>query len=517
MRRYLANQSHTSSFYYQLIGDFAVNGQTFAANWKVNENAPQDDKKHLTSKSYADALAARLRGKDADIKAAGVQEKETAPPLPFNLVKLQQTMNRQHRMTAARTLEITQQLREKYKAITYNRSDCSYLSDEQFNEAPQVLDALQGMGDFNGFALDRSRKSKAFDSGKVTAHTAIIPTANVPALNALSEHERLVYLAIAQHYLVQFMPNKRYLEASVVVEVDAETFSARATKTMDPGFSAFLKGEASDANDEAMPDSAFEVLQALRTGESGRCDAVTVNEKKTTPPPLFTEATLLAALVRVADFVEDARIKQLLKEKDKDKKDEHGGIGTPATRSDMLEKLKSRQFIREEKGKLIPTETGVAFFHALPESATLPDMTALWSAQQSDIEQGNKTVDEFVNALIDDLRPHVKTVSVGEIQGQVKPHSGQVERLSTPCPHCGKTIVVRPKLFACTGCDFKIWSTVAEKKLTTKQVETLISKGKTSEIKGFSSKKTGKSFSAILVLQDKTSGKVGFEFNHNGK
>ncbi|WGM08728.1 type IA DNA topoisomerase [Arsenophonus nasoniae] len=517
VRRYLANQSHTSSFYYQLIGDFAVSGQKFAANWKINENAPQDDKKRLTSKSYADALAARLRGKDADIKAAGVQEKETAPPLPFNLVRLQQTMNRQHKMTAARTLEITQQLREKYKAITYNRSDCSYLSDEQFNEAPQVLEALQGISDFNGLALDRSRKSKAFDSGKVTAHTAIIPTAKVPELNALSEHERLVYLAIAQHYLVQFMTNKRYLEASVVVEVEGETFSARATKTMDAGFSAFLKGEASDASDEAMPDSAFEVLQALRTGQRGDCDAVTVNEKKTTPPPLFTEATLLAALVRVADFVEDARIKQLLKEKDKDKKDEHGGIGTPATRSDMLEKLKNRQFIREEKGKLIPTETGVAFFRALPESATLPDMTALWSAQQSDIEQGSKTVDEFINALIDDLRQHVNTVSVGEIKGETKPNSGQVERLATPCPHCSKDIVIRPKLFACTGCDFKIWSTIAEKKLSTKQVETLIQKGKTSEIKGFSSKKTGKSFSAILVLQDKTSGKVGFEFNHNGK
>lgn len=218
-------------------------------------------------------------------------------------------MNRQHKMTAARTLEITQQLREKYKAITYNHSDYSYLSDEQFNDAPQVLEALQGISDFNGLSLDRSRKSKAFDSGKVTAHTAIIPTAKVPELNTLSEHERRVYLAIAQHHLVQFMPNKRYLEASVVVEVDGETFSARATKTMDAGF------------------SAFDVLQALRTGETGHCDAVTVNEKKTTPPPLFTEATLLAA-----DFVEDARIKQLLKEKDKDKKDEHGGIGTPATR-----------------------------------------------------------------------------------------------------------------------------------------------------------------------------------------
>ncbi|HGJ5898889.1 DNA topoisomerase 3 [Arsenophonus apicola] len=509
VRRYLANQSHTSSFYYSLVGNFLVNGQQFSANWKVNENAPQDDKKRLTSKRYADDLAARLRGKDADIKAAGVQEKENAPPLPFNLVKLQQYMNKYFKMTAAKTLEITQQLREKYKAITYNRSDCSYLSDEQFNEAPQVLEALQGISDFNGLSLVTSQKSKAFDSGKVTAHTAIIPTANVPALNALSEHERLVYLAIAQHYLVQFMPNRRYLESSVVVEVDDETFSARATKTLDAGFSAFLKGETSNVEDEDISDSAFEVLKTLRTGQRGNCDVVTVNEKKTKPPPLFTEATLLAALVRVADFVEDARIKQLLKEKDKDKKDEHGGIGTPATRSDMLEKLKTRQFIREEKGKLIPTETGVAFFRALPESATLPDMTALWSAQQSDIEQGNQTVEEFVNALLDDLRQLVNTVSVGEIKSEAKPNSGQGERLSTPCPNCGKDIVVRPKLFACTGCDFKIWSTVAEKKLTTKQVETLIQKGKTGIIKGFKSK-AGKNFDAILKLEK--SGKLVFEF-----
>lgn len=110
------------------------------------------------------------------------------------------------------------------------------------------------------------------------------------------------------------------------------------------------------------------------------------------------------------------------------------------------------------------------------------------------------------------MRQKVNTVSAGDIKGEAKPNSGQAERLTTPCPHCAKEIVVRPKLFACMGCNFKIWSTVAEKTLTPKQVETLIQKGKTSEIKGFISKKTGKPFSAMLVLQDKTSGKVGFEF-----
>ncbi|HGV2747866.1 TPA: DNA topoisomerase, partial [Escherichia coli] len=107
------------------------------------------------------------------------------------------------KMTAQKTLDITQQLREKYKAITYNRSDCSYLSDEQFSEAPQVIDALKSVFP-QSLDIDPARKSKAFNSAKVTAHTAIIPTASVPDVNALSTDERNVYLAIAQHYLVQF-------------------------------------------------------------------------------------------------------------------------------------------------------------------------------------------------------------------------------------------------------------------------------------------------------------------------
>ncbi|ELM7841782.1 DNA topoisomerase 3 [Escherichia coli] len=509
VRRYLANQSHTSSFYYTLAGDFSVNGQQFTANWKVSEDAPQDDKKRLTSKGYADNLAQRLKGKAASIEAAGVQDKETAPPLPFNLVKLQQYMNRQHKMTAAKTLEITQQLREKYKAITYNRSDCSYLSDEQFSEAPQVLDALKSRAEYADLQIDASRKSKAFDSGKVTAHTAIIPTANVPDLSVLSEPERQVYEAIAQHYLVQFMANKRYQEASVVVSVDGETFSSRARQTTDAGFTAFLRGEEAEEPSDDAPESSFDVLKALCTGESGSCDGVTVNEKKTSPPPLFTEATLLAALVRVADFVEDARIKALLKAKDKDKKDEHGGIGTPATRSDMLEKLKTRQYIQLDKGKLIPTDTGLAFFKALPESATLPDMTALWSEQQAEIEQGTKTVDTFIEDLLGQLREQVQSVTVGEIQGEGKSPAGQSERLEAPCPNCGKSIVVRPKLFACTGCDFKIWREFIGKTLTTNQIETLLKKGATGVIKGFTSK-AGKKFDTALVLENKQTGKLGF-------
>lgn len=350
VNRTRANQNHKSSFYYTMTGVFQRGADVIRANWKPGEFAPLTDRK-LIDKAWANGTAASLTGKPATVEAAATDDKKTAAPLPFNLVRLQQYMNKKFKLTAQKTLDITQQLREKYKAITYNRSDCSYLSDEQFSEAPQVIDALKSVFD-QPMNVDTTRKSKAFDSAKVTAHTAIIPTANVPDINALTPDERNVYLAIAQHYLVQFMPEKLYKEVSVAIQCGDESFYARARKTTDSGFEAFLGTETTNEDESDNDDSAFEQLCKIRTGETLTTKEVVVNEKKTTPPPLFTEASLLAALVRVADFVTDPVIKKLLKDKDKDKKDEHGGIGTPATRAAMLEALKKGTISLSKKGNL---------------------------------------------------------------------------------------------------------------------------------------------------------------------
>ncbi|EER7623171.1 DNA topoisomerase III [Escherichia coli] len=512
VNRTRANQNHKSSFYYTMTGVFQRGADVIRANWKPGEFAPLTDRK-LLDKAWADGTAASLAGKPATV-AAATDDKKTAAPLPFNLVRLQQYMNKKFKMTAQKTLDITQQLREKYKAITYNRSDCSYLSDEQFSEAPQVIDALKSVFP-QSLDIDSARKSKAFNSAKVTAHTAIIPTASVPDVNALSTDERNVYLAIAQHYLVQFMPEKAYQEVSVAIQCGDESFYARARKTTDRGFEAFLGAETTDEGEsEDNDDSAFEQLCKIRTGETLTTKEVVVNEKKTTPPPLFTEASLLAALVRVADFVTDPVIKKLLKDKDKDKKDEHGGIGTPATRAAILEALKKRNYITLEKGKLIPTDTGCALIDALPGIAVNPDMTALWSEKQSAIENGDLTVEQFINDLYGELTGMISDVDLGEMKIEPAAPAGQSPRLSSPCPSCGKAIIIRPKGYFCTGCEFKIWKNFSGKALSDKQVETLVTKGITGELKGFVSSKTNKNFSAKVKLVDKTAGKLGFEFTH---
>lgn len=510
VNRTRANQSHTASFYYTMTGHFQRGTDVITATWKPGEFAPLVEKR-LTDQAWANGTAAALKGKLATVEAAAVDEKKTAPPLPFNLVRLQQYMNKKFRMTAQKTLDITQQLREKYRAITYNRSDCSHLSDEQYREAPEILEALKPLYENDHVSVDARRKSKAFDSEKVTAHTAIIPTANVPDVNALSSDERNVYLAIAQYYLVQFMPEKSYQEASVSIRCGDEFFSVRARKTTDRGFEAFLGADTEEKpdTDSDSGDGAFELASKIRTGETLTTNSVTVDEKKTTPPPLFTEATLLAALVRVADFVTAPEIKKLLKEKDKDKKDEHGGIGTPATRAQILETLKKRNYISVEKGKLIPTDTGFALIDALPDIAVNPDMTALWAEKQVAIENGELTVEQFITELYDELSGMVSAASVDNLKVPPKAPAGQSQRLEAKCPNCGKDIAVRPKGYFCTGCEFKIWGEFSGKKITQAQAEKLVKSGKTDLIKGFQ-KKSGGTYDTALVLEDKKTGKLGF-------
>jgi DNA topoisomerase-3 len=173
----------------------------------------------------------------------------------------------------------------------------------------------------------------------------------------------------------------------------------------------------------------------LTLGQTGQCSAVDITKEKTKPLPLYTEATLLKDLQRVAKYVKDPAIRQLLKDKDADKAGEQGGIGTPATRAAMLETLQKRNFYVVEKKKLIPTELGLQFIQALPDIATTPDMTALWHEQQTRIEAGELTVDAFLDELEAFIAKQVSSIELGAIEGSASGTTkGQLARLSTPCP-----------------------------------------------------------------------------------
>ncbi|MDT4832030.1 DNA topoisomerase 3 [compost metagenome] len=251
----------------------------------------------------------------------------------------------------------------------------------------------------------------------------------------------------------------------------------------------------------------FERLQAIAEGQAGKCQKVEAERKKTKPLPLYTEKTLLADLRRVAKYIKDPALRALLVDRDDGKQQEHGGIGTPATRAAMLETLQTRNFYQVENKKLVPTPLGISFIQLLPPIATTPDMTALWHEQQKKIEAGELTVDAFLDELEGFIAHQVANVELGDIQFQ---RQGAAAALTLKCPNCAGDLVKTPKVVACKGCGFRFYPLIAEKTLTDGQIEQLLAKGKTGVIRGFKSK-AGSAFEASLLL-DKATGKVTFEF-----
>ncbi|OSK14536.1 DNA topoisomerase III [Escherichia coli M056] len=511
VNRYLAFKNHAATSYFNVIGQMDFPAGDVPAKLVVPEGAPVDDKGRIIDERWAQELVQVCRGKAARVIQADIEEKRTPAPLPFSLLDLQAQMSRQHGIDAEKTLALTQALREKYKAITYNRSDCNYLSEEQFSEAPETLTVLAGaLPEFTETfgQLDVQRKSRAFDDSKVSAHTAIIPTATRIDTGIMTADEKAVYLAIVRQYLVQFMPEKRYRAAQVTFDVSGHVFIARSTKNTLAGWTALISGGKEDVGDEQQEDAgAFDVMSGLRVGVSGKCQSVNVSRESTKPLPLYTEATLLKDLQRVAKYVKDPRIRKLLLERDEGKAGEHGGIGTPATRASMLAKLQKNGFYTVEKKKLIPTPLGLEFIAALPAIASTPDMTALWHEQQQMIQNGEMTVDAFLDELEMFIASQVSNVNIGVITSI--PTQGAASDIKARCPMCGNALFATPKVYGCKSCGFRLWPQVAGKTLTISQVESLLTTGRTSVIRGFKSK-AGKTFDAPLQLT--AEGKVAFVF-----
>ena len=192
-------------------------------------------------------------------------------------------------------------------------------------------------------SADRSRKSRAFNDKKVTAHTGIIPVPSdkLSSLSDLSDKERKVYSAIVEQYLVQFLPEKQFDLASITIQCGDYQFKTSATKITDHGWSKLVPDDAEDENDNAK----FDLIASLQADASGMCESVEIKKEKTKPQPIYTEATLLKDLQRVARYIEDPRIKKLLIEKDKGREGEYGGIGTPATRSAVIKNLHDKGFL----------------------------------------------------------------------------------------------------------------------------------------------------------------------------
>ncbi|MDL4860732.1 DNA topoisomerase 3 [Halomonas elongata] len=440
VRRDRAHEGHASHVYYDLGATFAGEGGAFAARYRPGEGAPVDDKGRVVDQEFAQRVAQAIEGQPARVVNAKTEDKQTPPPLPYNLLNLQADASRKFGFSPDKTLKTTQALRERHRLITYNRSDCEYLSDEQHADAPGVLDAIGETAPVLGKAAqaaDPSLKSRAYNSANVSAHHAIIPTQTSGDLDKLTDDEAKLYQLIARQFVAQHWPPEQYRQTTLDLEVAGHAFRVTAKVVTSPGWKRLYKQDADNEEVHGEGDDSAANLEWVTANTPLTCQGATVAEKKTQPPKRYTMATLLKDLARVARYVTDPRIKQLLLAKDQEIKGEHGGIGTATTRSAIIEALMKRGFIEERSKKVLSTKLGREFHDLLPESATAPDMTALWHEQQEQIRKGEMSLEQFV----DGVAKHV----AAEIE-RIKAKGVDIKATAGPkCPECGEGELRRRK------------------------------------------------------------------------
>lgn len=389
-------EGHKASFYYPVKADFNIDGQSFTAVPLKGDR--------ITEKAEAEAIAKACNGKDANLSVSK-SNKETNPPLPYNLLKLQIDCSKRWGYSPDKVMQITQRLREEYKAITYNRSDCEYLPESMFESRHTILKNIAGVVDLTG--IDVNIKSKAFNDANITAHYAIIPTEAKANIRPDDIEAKNVYALIAQRFALQFYPNKKYISYALTFKVGNYIFTQTINQTTDKGWTAVYSEEKDDDNENPEGEATF-----VPQSGSGSCVKSFIEEKETKPKPYYTIATLLADLSSVSKYVTDESIKNLLKAKDKDKKGENGGIGTPATRSAILKRLFDVGYI-EQKGSgknptIVSTKRGRAFIELMPKALTEPNLTALWFAKQEQIRDGELSRIEFLKECIEETKDLIR-------------------------------------------------------------------------------------------------------------
>lgn len=421
VRRYLSNLSHQKALYFSLSGEFS-----FGKKISLGYLKDKDDEK-VTQEEAAIAIKIATTSGAARISHLSTEIKAEAPPFPHNLLSLQSEAHKLYRIKPDDTLAITQRLREYYRLITYNRSDCQYLPDEHYQDAGDILDAIsQKSASFGRMveAADLTIKSRAFNSENITAHHAIAPTAGSSGIAGLSDQEKAVYGLIVRAYVAQFYRPYSYELTRVEVECGGHRYGGSSKKQLDKGWKVLF--DAKESEEEVGEETD---LSDLSLGMAGKCHDVKISRNYTKPLENYTFSTLLKDLTRVSAYAKDPKIKALLLKKDEGKKGEHGGIGTPATRSDIIKKLFDRGYIAEVKGKILPTEIGLKFYKALPPTATEPDMVALWHAELREISEGRLSIERFLLGVDQFVAQEIERLRREGL-------SLDIERYS--CPKCEK-------------------------------------------------------------------------------
>lgn len=379
--------------YYNVRGLFRLSTSLpFEAMWQIPENTEGlDEEGRLLDVIPARACVQKITGKTGIVKSVETEKGTAAPPLPFSLSTLQSAAEPAYGFSPSKTLELAQILYEK-KLTTYPRSDSNYLPESQLNDAAVILGNLKLTGSENlkeyADGADAALKSKAFNTAKVSAHHAIIPTMEKIDLNSLPEDECKLYSMIAERYVLQFYPAQEFEQTTAIIECEGETFSARGKVIIKEGWKAAVTGSTADKKD----DDAKQ-LPVLHEGDAVSLTLASIVEKNTVPPVRFTQSTLIAALTNAHKYVKNPELRETVKN--------IKGIGTEATRSTIIKQLLDSGMLIEKPSKkkqeLYVSDSVKYLLTCLPDEVTYPDMTALMEMDLDKIDAGSLSLDDYMH------------------------------------------------------------------------------------------------------------------------
>ena len=482
-RRYIENRDFSSVPYWNL----SVLTEKEGVSLKAIGSADYE------SEASAQTALATLRSQ-SQLTVESVVRKVagTPPPLLYDLTALQKDANRRHGFSADKTLSIAQSLYEK-KITTYPRTGSRYISEDVFEEVPVLLRKI-------GMPLSNPLNRHSVDNTKVTDHHAIIPTGETPS--GLSTDEITIYQMVVNRFIEAFSPDSEEERMQVRFTDGNSTFTWKACRQISLGWKAVQKGKEAEADKKEDGDEQLlSSLPNLTEGEILPLVNAEITEHKTKPNPLYTEATLLSAMENAGKEVEDAKSKKAMAE---------CGIGTPATRANIIETLILRDYIRRDKKAIIPTEKGLAVYEIVKDKKIAnAEMTGAWELALAAIEAGMMPSNKFSQGI----NSYVGTICEELLSLSSEQKSYPVYR----CPKCGQQSVgIYAKVAKCRHetCGFHVFREVCSILLSEDNIRDLISSGRTPILKGLTSK-AGKKFNARLVLKDDYT--TTFEFEQNKK
>ena len=468
--RYRENRQFEPRTYFRIKVSAAKDGIDFSA---LSQNRFDD----------LDSATARLREiKDGCMLAVTSVERREAvqePPLLYDLTALQKEANSKLDLSADKTLTLAQSLYEK-KVLSYPRTGSRYISEDVFDEIPSRIMLLRQYPRFTATASvlpDAPLNRRPVDDAKVTDHHALLITENLP--EGLSQDEQAIYEMVAARLLEAFLPCCVKEMTEVALSAGGEIFTLKGAVIKSAGWRA-VRGERDEGDEGAA------ALPPLQPGEAFPLQSAECVEKQTKPRPLHTESSLLSAMEHCGRELQDDELRDSLK---------GNGIGTPATRASIIETLFARDYVRREKKSLVPTGKGLAVYQIVKDKRIADvEMTGQWETALAKIESGEMNPDTFRKGI----EVYAAQITEELLQVQVSVADGR----HIPCPKCRSgRILLYPKVAKCSNvdCGLTVFRGKGEKQLTDSQITDLVTKGKTSLIKGFRSRE-GKPFDAYLTF-----------------